>query len=733
MILFREDWCKYRTTPHVHYETKNESFLILVKKLHDMGVKNCLFPLTLLNPALINVDPHDPNLDEQTKIAVGIECTQNFWYFIREVVRIKDAGGSDKGISYIANRGNIAASWLYLNHIDVFLIQPRQTGKSVSTDCIMLWLIYFATRRYDITLFTKGDLRAPNIRRLKAMRGLLPKYLIYKDKKDPDNSEWLGYAKFETTYKATIAQGNETAANNVGRGITTPTVHVDEGPFLSYVWITIPAALNATTEARASAERNGRPYGNIFTTTAGRKDSREGKYFFGILADAAIWDESFYDTLNQKDLAETIMTNSGSAAPSVNITLSHRQLGKTDEWLRQVIAQNKNDKESAERDFLNRWTSGSLTSPLSIALTEKITGSQREVVYNEITKNKYTIRWYISKEEIERNRTETHYVIGMDTSDATSTGDRITVVIRDIRNGGVMGVMNFRNTNLMRVNEMVADLLEAHTNSTFIPERNRAQGLIDHLLIELPRRGIDPFKRIYNTLVDQQTVRQAEFRELVNTPLGARRQEFYDSKRTNFGFWTGTQSRAMLYGTILQEAAKNSGYAVHDKELIDQILGLVSKNERVDHKSGEHDDLVIAWLLGYWFITGARHLDWYGIDTRKVMSMTERTQEYTLEEQAWMDHQMRLRDDLQGVITQLKEASNPMIISRLESQLSNIRSQIIDMGDNTMTLDQLLQETRDERTTRSRAARVASRGIQHAMGHRPQSRRNMFAGVGSFF
>lgn len=725
MILYGNDWCKYRHQPHIHYETTNDSFLKAAKKLYDMGVTNCLFMLSLFNKSLVGVDPHDPNLTREQKEAIAVECSINFWYFIREVVRIRVSGQAE-GISYIANRGNLALSWLYLTHIDVFLIQPRQTGKSVSTDCIMIWLMYFGSRGNNVSLLTKGDLRAENIKRIKAMRDLLPSYLISRDRKDPDNSEWIGYAALKNSYKAAIAQGNVTAANNIGRGITTATIHIDEGPFLSFVDVTIPAALNATTTARRYAEMNNTPHGNIFTTTAGRRDSREGKYFYGILQDAAVWNEAFYDCMDFKELSETIMNNSGSEAPSVNITMSHRQLGYTDEWLRKTIAQNKNDKESAERDFLNRWTSGNLTSPLSIALNEKVTASQREVVYTEITKQKYVIRWYISKADIEANKTLTHYTIGMDTSDATSTGDCNTIVFRDIRDMGVVATMNFRNTNTINIQNMVADLLQDHLNSTFIPERNRAQTLIDYLLIELPRRGIDPFKRIYNTLVNDQTVRRMEFTELVNTPLGARTQEFYDSKRTSFGFWTGAQSRPILYGMILQESAKRAGYVTRDKELIDQIMGLVAKNERVDHKSGGHDDLVIAWLLGYWFITEARHHDWYGIDPRKVLCISEQVQGYSMEEQAWFDHQSRLRDELNTVMDQLREATNTMIISRLEHQVRNLRTQVVDMGNDALTVDQLLNEAKETRQAKSRSARQAS--VPQNIGQRTKTRRyhNMF-------
>jgi len=297
----------------------------------------------------------------------------------------------------------------------------------------------------------------------------------------------------------------------------------------------------------------------------------------------------------------------------------------------------------------------------------------------------------------------------------------------------VVATMNFRKTNLMNVANMVAEVLEEHRNSTLVIERNRAQALIDHLLIELPKRGIDPFKRIYNTLVNDQTVRRAEFEEMMRTPLGQRSQEFYDNKRTCFGFWTGTKSRDLLYGTVLQEAAKNTGWLTRDQELIGQITTLVAKNERVDHKSGNHDDLVIAWLLGYWFMFEGRHHDWYGIEQRKVMSIKERQSQYTQEEEAWLDEQETFKAELNTLMDQLKTATNPMIVARLEKRLMFVKSKITYFDGESSTIDQLLQEAREARALRARTSKINQNPLRRGMGYRPPIQRRGFPGVGMHF
>ncbi|MDZ7908982.1 MAG: hypothetical protein U5N10_12680 [Gemmobacter sp.] len=68
----------------------------------------------------------------------------------------------------------------------------------------------------------------------------------------------------------------------------------------------------------------------------------------------------------------------------------------------------------------------------------------------------------------------------------------------------------------------------------------------------------------------------------------------------SFGFVTTAASRDVLYVNTLPEAAKKADHLV-DKMLSDQIRGLVIKKDRIDHDSGNHDDMVVAWLLTHWF------------------------------------------------------------------------------------------------------------------------------------
>ena len=82
--------------------------------LKDIGIQHNSFFLVLLDPDLAGVNPRDPSLNRLMKQKILRECITNFWYFIREVVRIPTQGGEvGGGVRYELNRGNLAFHFLH--------------------------------------------------------------------------------------------------------------------------------------------------------------------------------------------------------------------------------------------------------------------------------------------------------------------------------------------------------------------------------------------------------------------------------------------------------------------------------------------------------------------------------------------------------------------------------------------------------------------------------------------
>ena len=113
-------------------QTPNKSFLKVSTDLKKVGIDNFYFMLEIKDISLINVDPFqcDPKTGKTTLTKdqisrIMIECTKNPWYYLREICRVPESGVKN-GVSYRANRGNIAQTWCVLNGIDSWLCLPRR-------------------------------------------------------------------------------------------------------------------------------------------------------------------------------------------------------------------------------------------------------------------------------------------------------------------------------------------------------------------------------------------------------------------------------------------------------------------------------------------------------------------------------------------------------------------------------------------------------------------------------
>jgi hypothetical protein len=696
MILFQQDWLRFPGAI-IDYHTKNASWLRQAEVYNKMGVQNSAFLLALLQPELQGIDPQSAHLDTETKVKIGLECRFNPWYVFREVIRVPPQGGS-KPRQLEANRGNIALWWAFFNSIDSGLVQPRQTGKSLSTDSLMIDLTFISAVNSRINMITKDDsLRKANVDRLKGLRNYLPKYLVNIRSDDSDNVFELTCKALGNVYQTGVAQNSESNAANLGRGLTSPVQHFDEGPFISFIDVTIPAALAAGTAAKEEAAAEGRPNANVFTTTAGKKDSRSGAYMYDLFHEAAPWSEEFFDAKDRVELIDMINKNKTGRKLMVNITMSHRQLGKTDEWLYAAIANTGATGEAADRDFFNVWTSGSLRSPLTVQLNEAIRRSQMDEVYREISPEKYMIRWFHTKEELELMMNSVPFIIGLDTSDAVGR-DAIAMTITNAFDLSVVGVGSFNETNLIRFAEFVAYVLIKYTNATLVIERRSSgMAIIDALTLILVKAGIDPFRRMYNKIVDDHIEKPEPYKEILRV-VETRNQAFYDTRKKNFGVPTDAYYRNLFYGTVLQNAAKRSCHNVKDLILINEINSLVEKDGRIDHKTSGHDDHVIAWLLTHWFMFHARNLVHYGIDPMLVgAGAPEEGKEVTEEEMQARFYQEDLFAEVQSITEEMNKIKDPFVVAKLESRLKAISNRLMIMNIDAPSFDALIKISEDER------------------------------------
>jgi len=713
MILFESDWVDKHPNAIIHYSTKNESFLRLAEIYHRMGVKNCAFHLSLLQPELEHVDPFDENLPIHIKAKVLYECKNNFWYALREVARIP-VPGSLVPTMFQANRANIALYWFFFNHVMVLIVILRQTGKTTMLMELVKYLLNFGSTNTFINLLTKSEgLKAETLKKVKDLFDELPEYLNFSTKKDIFNTDEVRLKEpINNSFKGALSSSSPKQAEKVGRGFTSPINLVDEAAFIDNIAIAMGAMLMSGNAARTAAEANGKPYGTILATTAGNTDDRDGKYVFQLANAATTLDEHFFDALNLKDLNELIYKNSNAGKneakrPIINITLSYRQLGYDDEWLEKKLAENISTPENIKRDIFNQWLSGSNKSPIPKEYIEIIKKHVVELPFSEFyAPYNYLLRWYIPKEEVEwRKNNGHHFVIGVDTSDGVGRDD-IGFVVRDHTNGEIICTATFNEINLITLADFFVSFLLKYENSTMIIERrSSAASIIDYIIQKLLTHEINPFTRLYNTIFQNKEQYQKEYEEIIKA-------RYYDDSvfvkyKKHIGFvtsGTGVTSRSELYSTTLISMLKFTGYCLYDEKLVTQISSLIIKNNRIDHPDGGNDDLVICSLLNYWLLTHGKNLNLYGIDTYNMLKSNKvyLDEKYSSANDDYQEEEyMELERQFNTLLDNYKDEHNPIIAKQLELKIKKIASEL-NVSNNVISVEEMLEQiNRDRRLKRA--------------------------------
>jgi len=356
-------------TRYYQRSTSNKSFIEMSNYLKAIGVKNNRFMLTLLDPDLAGIDPHDPNLSLNYKMKVLKEVRNNFWYYLREVVRIPSSGPPSP---FLLNRGNMAFLYLAIMNINTILLMPRQTGKTIAAACFYVYVYNFRTQNSQISLLNKEFKDSKdNLSRIRSIRDLLPVYLRFdavfsqvngKKVKVPNTAVYMEHAVNHNKLRTYAKARNDVSAANLLRGQTFPLLWVDEFAFVPFMKIIYGNMSPAMSKAIEIAKRNGVPYGILYTTTPGFLTTEEGKYAYRIINNATKFNEGWYD-LTYQQIIELIDSNKLSTF--VHIQFTYQELGYSEEWFYEQCKKQDWEWPLIRREFLLEWSDEAENNPFT--------------------------------------------------------------------------------------------------------------------------------------------------------------------------------------------------------------------------------------------------------------------------------------------------------------------------------------------------------------------------------
>jgi Hom_end-associated Hint. len=589
------------------------------------------------------------------------------------------------------------------------------THNTVSVQVINFWLTYINGRGYKTHVITlKSDNRAQFIDAVKRMRACVPKYLVNSTYKDKDAGTYLTYKAFGdelvNTLTISVPQIGKDAAGDMGRGLTVGTTFLDEPAYISWIEEIVNGAMPSALTEMELMRANGLPYGIGYITTPNTTLHPSGDYMFKKLMSATEWREKFFDSYSESHLKDRLIRASPekTTSPAISMVYNYMQLGKNKDWVKRTIDDLKLSLSKAKIDLLLMWVEDGENRLFDDLTREAISNVKRQPVWSKEYRNSgLFMDFFCTQEELIRmgkKEYNDHFLIGVDTSSAINK-DACTLIIRSMKTGKVIGVGRYALAMLDDVTAIIVDMLETLQNSLLVIERNYAHHMIDSLLILLPAKGMDPFMRIYNQVYQSPIDHQKELELVQSTKFAYRDKNFYLKLKHLFGFVTTANSRKILYG-LIQEAVAVTGYGINYDKLADELINLRTKGDRIDHDAKQHDDLVIAWLLTYWFIKLGANKPFYGIMGALALSDTQNLLDAGKEsKQAPMDPSIKLffeqvRLKINNLTEELLRTTDNILALRLEAEIMKYSKLLPPETAKLLTIDTLLEKARLERTRR---------------------------------
>ena len=602
----------YATTQRVvyyHHSTSNKSFIDMAMYLKDRGIKHYEFMLLLLDPDLAGVDPYDPRLSTVMKTKILREILYNPWYFIREVVRIPQAGKAG-GIPFVLHRGNLAMLFCLMLNLNTMCILPRQTGK---TYCAVVWYLYlfnFGTNSSEISFLNKKfDDSKNNLARVKDTRELLPSYLRMDQMFGPCGEKLKGRNSVESMthpvnrniIRTVASARDKTSAASLMRGRTTSIIYIDEYAFIKHNKIIYMNMVPAWNTAANNARQNHKPYGMLITTTPGMLATEEGEYCFQAMGNATKFNEGWYD-LTYNEIMDIINTNERSTF--VYIEYSYQQLGYSEQWFRDLCRNMELDWDAIRREVLLEWSPSVENSPFRKEDLDTIRNLLRAPIGSFMVFNKYPILVY---ERMDQRHVP---LVGVDVSGGYQR-DSSAITIVDSWTTRVTAEFN---CNWIPTLDLAAVILELVTkympNAVVNIERNGGFGatVIAKLLTTSIKRNL--FFTIKDKVIEER--------------IGGGQSMVRKQKTKVFGSDSTHEEREKLMD-ILRNRVDFHKDKIVSKTIYDELCGLeVKKNGRIEHSSNTHDDQIFSWLWALYIIyEGGELMRTWGIERHEIKTDAE--------------------------------------------------------------------------------------------------------------
>lgn len=313
-----------------------------------------------------------------------------------------------------------------------------------------------------------------------------------------------------------------------------------------------------------------------------------------ILDKSADWTEKIYD-MSIQEVKDYLHAQGEDCNQILYIEYSYTQIGKTEEWLKN-ISQKIQDPLTVRREILLQRLHGSSDSPFSQEDIEYIVQMEHKPI-DELWLDTY-YKFDVYKKLNKRKA----YMIGIDCATGTS-GDNNAITVLDPTT--IEPVAEFESSYIGETayENLIIRLVDYLPKSCVIIERNSmGDAIIDHLL-HSKIAG-----RLYFDKAKDLVEEKIHATESVESMLKKR-----SKIKTYYGVYTDSRSRNDMFEILARHVNEyKEKFITHN--ITRDISRLIRKsNGRIEAGPGFHDDSIMSYLLAMYVYYHGNNLGMFGI------------------------------------------------------------------------------------------------------------------------
>lgn len=294
--------------------------------------------LVLYNKGLQGIDPYDPELTPAQKMDIIKECTLNIWYYLREVVRIPDVGGT-----YERFKLDVSVTpqiYTALIGIDSWVTKPRLTRKTVNTLVIINHQRLFGgfIDHKNLQRIRFCSTNRENARQLKNRMKFLTDCLpVYIQNMDCDK-----YKCINTDTPIGLVKSEQKAVE-IGSKFYDTMIYFNEAEYIPEIASLYMASRKPFLSSSIVAKHN-----NIISTVLFESVISDDTTATELLDKCTLWIDKYYD-LSTEDLKEIVKR---FPYQIIHIYTTYTELGLNNDWFERMCKALNNDEDVIRRELL---------------------------------------------------------------------------------------------------------------------------------------------------------------------------------------------------------------------------------------------------------------------------------------------------------------------------------------------------------------------------------------------